>query len=83
MNWPLPEEVRSFYPVGDSLLVRVNGKGLCRFEDGRFELLPGGTLSEILSVPMETGAGLAAVTGLAVAVTGGVAHVFLTDVQVL
>lgn len=46
-----------------------------------FELLPGGTLSEILSVPMETGAGLAAVTGLAVAVTGGVAHVFLTDAR--
>ncbi len=46
-----------------------------------FELLPGGTLSEMLSVPMETGSGLAAVTGLAVAVSGGVAHVFLTDAR--
>ncbi len=42
MNWPLPEEVRSFYPIGDSLLVRVNGKGLCRFVDGRFEPVAGG-----------------------------------------
>lgn len=46
-----------------------------------FELLPGGTLSEMTSIALETGAGLADVTGLAVAVTGGVAHVFLTDAQ--
>ena len=41
-RWPLPEEVRSFYAVGDTLLVRLAGKGVCRFEDGKFELIPGG-----------------------------------------
>ncbi|WP_290887539.1 diguanylate cyclase [Arenimonas sp.] len=41
-RWPLPAEVRSFYAVGDELWVRLNGKGVCRFEDGEFVLLPGG-----------------------------------------
>ncbi len=41
-RWPLADEVRSFYPVGDQLLARVQGRGLCRFVDGRFELVPGG-----------------------------------------
>ena len=41
-QWPLPAEVRSFYAVGNALWVRVNGKGVCRFDDGKFVLLPGG-----------------------------------------
>ncbi|WP_460457136.1 ligand-binding sensor domain-containing diguanylate cyclase [Arenimonas alkanexedens] len=40
--WPLPPDVRSFFAAGQDLLVRVAGKGLCRFTDGRFELIPGG-----------------------------------------
>lgn len=45
------------------------------------EVLPGGELSKVLSVPLETGEGLAAVTGIAVAVYGGVANVFVTDAR--
>ncbi len=41
-RWPLDDDVRSFYPAGDALYVRVQGKGLCRFEDGRYDLAPGG-----------------------------------------
>lgn len=46
-----------------------------------FELLPGGELSVMLNLPMETGAGLANVTGIAVGVSGGVAHVYLSDAR--
>lgn len=41
-SWPLPAEVRSFNLVGKDLLVRLEGRGVCRFVDGRFELIPGG-----------------------------------------
>lgn len=41
-RWPLPEEVRSFSIIGDRLYARVHGRGLCRFDSGEFELLPGG-----------------------------------------
>jgi hypothetical protein len=46
-----------------------------------FELLPGGELSVVLNLPMETGAGLATVTGVAVGVSGGLAHVYLSDAR--
>ncbi|KFN45571.1 hypothetical protein N790_09715 [Arenimonas malthae CC-JY-1] len=49
-NWPLDSEVRSFYPANGQLYSRVHGKGLCRFEDGRFELLPGG--EQFAKVPL-------------------------------
>jgi diguanylate cyclase (GGDEF)-like protein len=41
-RWPLADEVRSFYLLGDVLYARINGRGLSRFEDGRFVLEPGG-----------------------------------------
>lgn len=41
-QWPLGDEVRSFYLAGGKLLVRVQGLGLARFEDGEYTLLPGG-----------------------------------------
>ena len=43
-RWPLDHEVRSFYVADDMLYARVQGKGLCRFEDGRFTLVPGGEI---------------------------------------
>jgi diguanylate cyclase (GGDEF)-like protein len=50
-RWPLAENVRSFYPVGDQLYVRVHGQGLCRFVDGRFELVPGGEVFADQALP--------------------------------
>jgi diguanylate cyclase (GGDEF)-like protein len=41
-RWPLADEVRSFFLVDDVLYARIQGRGLCRFENGRFELEPGG-----------------------------------------
>ena len=43
-RWPLDENVRSFFPVGDALYARIDGRGLCRFEDGKFTLVPGGEM---------------------------------------
>lgn len=45
------------------------------------ELLPDGRLSPILSLPMESGGGLAAVTGIETAVTGTTLHVVMTDAR--
>lgn len=45
------------------------------------EVLPGGALSKVLSVPLETGQGLAAVTGITVAVYQGMANIFATDAR--
>lgn len=41
-RWPLPEQARFFYSVGDALWMRMQGKGLMRFDDGRYTLVPGG-----------------------------------------
>ena len=43
------------------------------------ELLPDGRLSHVLSQPLETGAGIGAVTGVETVVLNGTAAVFLTD----
>ena len=43
------------------------------------ELLPGGTLSHFATGVFETGSGLAAVTGLEVAVNGSMASIFVVD----
>lgn len=43
-RWPLDANVRSFYPAGGHLYVRVEGRGLCRFENGKFTLVPGGEM---------------------------------------
>jgi diguanylate cyclase (GGDEF)-like protein len=43
-RWPLDENVRSFFPAGDQLYARMDGRGLCRFEDGKFILVPGGEI---------------------------------------
>ena len=43
-RWPLDGNVRSFYPADDALYVRVEGRGLCRFEEGKFTLVPGGEM---------------------------------------
>ena len=43
-HWPLNENQRSFYAQGNQLYARIDGRGLCRFVDGRFELEPGGEL---------------------------------------
>jgi diguanylate cyclase (GGDEF)-like protein len=43
-RWPLDENVRSFFPAGEELYARVEGLGLCRFEDGKFTLVPGGEI---------------------------------------
>ncbi|MFY2764022.1 diguanylate cyclase [Arenimonas sp. MALMAid1274] len=41
-RWKTSSDVRSFYLAGDTLYARVQGRGLCRFVDGKFELEPGG-----------------------------------------
>jgi len=41
-QWPSSDDVRSLFPIGTELFVRVHGKGLCRFVDGEFVLLAGG-----------------------------------------
>lgn len=41
-RWPLDENVRSFFAAAGQLYARVEGRGLCRFEDGKFILVPGG-----------------------------------------
>ncbi len=41
-QWPLDPNVRSFYPAAGRLYARVEGLGLCRYEDGKFILVPGG-----------------------------------------
>jgi len=41
-QWPLDPNVRSFYPAAGHLYARVEGLGLCRYEDGKFILVPGG-----------------------------------------
>ena len=41
-HWPLDGNVRSFYPARNALYVRVEGRGLCRYQDGKFTLVPGG-----------------------------------------
>ena len=41
-SWPLEADVRSFFPAGGSLYARVDGRGLCLFQDGKFLLVPGG-----------------------------------------
>jgi diguanylate cyclase (GGDEF)-like protein len=43
-RWPMADTVRVFHIDGDTLYSRINGKGLCRFVDGRFELEPGGEM---------------------------------------
>ncbi|MEZ5464079.1 MAG: diguanylate cyclase [Lysobacteraceae bacterium] len=43
-RWPLAETVRGFFGDGNTLYARVEGKGLCRFDDGRLVLLPGGEI---------------------------------------
>ncbi|MBA3486155.1 MAG: diguanylate cyclase, partial [Lysobacter sp.] len=41
-RWPLAENQRAIYAVGEQLYARIHGVGFTRFEDGRFELAPGG-----------------------------------------
>ncbi len=41
-QWPLPAEVRSFSVADGRLYARVQGRGFCRFQDGKFTLEPGG-----------------------------------------
>ena len=41
-HWPLDENQRSFFAQGNQLYARIAGKGFCRFDDGKFVLLPGG-----------------------------------------
>lgn len=41
-RWPLDEDVRSFFFAGGKLYARVDGRGLCQFQDGKFLLVPGG-----------------------------------------
>lgn len=41
-SWTLPDTTRSFYQTSRGLLVRIQGKGLARFDGGAFTLLPGG-----------------------------------------
>ena len=41
-SWPLDSEVRGIFASGNTIYARINGKGVARFDDGRFDLLPGG-----------------------------------------
>ena len=41
-RWPLPEALRGVHLVGREIYGRIDGQGLARFVDGRFEPLPGG-----------------------------------------
>lgn len=41
-RWTTSSDVRSFYRAGEDLYSRVQGRGLCRFLEGKFELVPGG-----------------------------------------
>lgn len=43
-QWPLGPDVRGFSAVGESLYARVDGIGICRFEDGQLMPLPGAEL---------------------------------------
>jgi diguanylate cyclase (GGDEF)-like protein len=40
-RWPLPDGLRSFYVADDRLYARVEGRGFCRFEDGKLVPEPG------------------------------------------
>ena len=40
-RWPLTEGLRSFYVADDQLYARVEGRGFCRFVDGRLVPEPG------------------------------------------
>ncbi|HET9482554.1 MAG TPA: hypothetical protein VFO79_01245, partial [Xanthomonadales bacterium] len=50
LSWPLDESVRQFSVANDELIVRVQGKGVCRFRDGELELLPGGEVFADMSL---------------------------------
>ncbi len=41
-RWPLSENQRAMYAVGEQLFARIDGLGFTRFADGKFELEPGG-----------------------------------------
>ncbi len=43
-SWPLPDSLRGVHAIGRELYGRLEGEGLARFVDGRFESLPGGAL---------------------------------------
>ena len=43
-SWPLPESIRSFYAIGNTLYARDAGRGFCQVVDGKFMLQPGGGL---------------------------------------
>ena len=41
-RWAVDGNVRSFFRAGGKLYARVEGRGLCRYEDGKFILVSGG-----------------------------------------
>jgi diguanylate cyclase (GGDEF)-like protein len=43
-HWPLDENQRSFFAQGNQLYARIDGRGFCRFDNGKFVLEPGGEL---------------------------------------
>lgn len=43
-RWPLAEDQRAIYAVGEQLYSRIHGVGFTRFVDGRFEPEPGGEI---------------------------------------
>ena len=50
-HWPLPENLRTFHAQGQDLYARLEGVGLCRFVDGKFQLAPGGGLFASRTLP--------------------------------
>ena len=50
-HWPLDEHQRSLFAQGKDLYARIDGKGFCRFVDGKFELEPGGELFAKSTLP--------------------------------
>lgn len=60
-RWPLTENQRAIYAVGNQLYARIQGLGFTRFVDGRFELEPGGELfieQSLLGLVAQTDGGL-------------------------
>ncbi|HET9485676.1 MAG TPA: diguanylate cyclase [Xanthomonadales bacterium] len=41
-SWPLPATLRGVHVIGRDIYARLDGEGLARFRDGRFEPMPGG-----------------------------------------
>jgi diguanylate cyclase (GGDEF)-like protein len=49
-NWPMPENIRSIFPQKNVLYARIDGLGFTKFNNGKFELEPGGIVFSKLAL---------------------------------